>query len=126
MSTVKNVTEQCSNVFEATEVALTQWDFSSGKNLQFPDLTLTVASKLGITLESEMKEVDGLIRYYVRRHDAYKSKRGAGGGIALASMENSKIASLSARKAAKVAAAEAVAERLGARGDKHDQESGLI
>lgn len=81
-------------------------------NLQFPKLLEDVAKKLNITKDSELKELDAQIRFFVRRNPAYKAKRGAHGGIALASAEAQREAAKVARIQAKADAAARVEAAL--------------
>jgi hypothetical protein len=81
-------------------------------NLQFPKLLEDVAKKLNITDDSEKKELDAQIRFFVRRNPTYKAKRGAHGGIALASAEAQREAAKVARVQAKADAAARVEAAL--------------
>jgi hypothetical protein len=111
MKTIKQLTDKCATIFEATEAALKEWNFNE-QNYQFPKLVSAVSERLGISNTSDIKEIDSLVRYYVHHHDDYISKIGAGGGVTLASLEIKKRSATLARKAAKEDAAAKVDERL--------------
>lgn len=119
MNTIKQIADQCATVFEAAETALKAWDFQA-KNYQFPELVEAVSQALGISNDRDKKEIDGLVRYYVYRHDDYTSKRGAGGGVTLTALENAKRSTIEARKAAKAAAAAEIDKRTDSGSDSTD------
>jgi len=100
---IQTVGAEAMTVYQTALEILEDWKFDT--NLQFPSLLDSVAKKLQITNDSELKELDAQIRYFVRRNPAYKSKRGAHGGIALASAEAQREAVKAARVQAKADAA---------------------
>lgn len=107
---IQKVGEEAMSAYKAALEVLEEWKFDT--NLQFPELTKKVAEKLGITDDSEKKELDGQLRYFVRRNPTYKSKRGAGGGIALAATEAQREATRLAKQKAKEDAAAQVNAQL--------------
>ena len=88
------------------------WKFES--NYQFPELVKSVTKELNLTDERDLKEVDAHVRYFVRKNPNYKAKRGAHGGIALASTEAQREAAKAARLQAKADAAAKVEATLAA------------
>ncbi len=113
MSTiVQEVGDEAMNVYRAALEVLQDWKFET--NLQFPKLLESVATKLKVTDDSEKKELDAQIRFFVRRNPAYKAKRGAHGGIALASTEAQREAAKVARIAAKAEASAKVDAQVAA------------
>jgi len=109
---VKTVGDEAMLVYRTALEILEDWKFES--NLQFPKLLEDVAKKLNITEDSEKKELDAQIRYFVRRNPTYKAKRGAHGGIALASAEAQREAAKNARLQAKAEAAAKVEAQVAA------------
>ncbi len=103
MNIIQTVGEESMTIYKAALEVLQDWKFET--NLQFPTLIERVALKLSITKDSEIKELDGQVRFFVRRHPDYKSKRGAHGGIALMANELQREAAQVARVAAKAEAA---------------------
>lgn len=99
---VEEVGDEAMTIYRTALMFLQDWKFES--NLQFPKLVEDVAKKLNITDDSEKKELDAQIRFFVRRNPTYKAKRGAHGGIALASAEAQREAAKNARLAAKAEA----------------------
>lgn len=77
--TINTVIDELTAIFTATDEVLSDW--RSETNLQFPTLVGMLAVKLNLD-EKQMREVDPLIRYYVRKHPDWYVTRGAHGGIA--------------------------------------------
>lgn len=103
---------EVTNICNVAIEVLSDWVFD--KNLQFPALAEKVCFKLGITDDSGLKEVDSILRAFIKRHPDYVGKRGVGGGIALASAENQRRSLAAARLAAKNEAKEKVEAKLNA------------
>lgn len=109
---VETVGADAMRVYSTALKFLEEWKFES--NLQFPKLVEDVAKELKITEDRDLKELDAQIRYFVRRNPTYKAKRGAHGGIALASAEAQREAAKTARLAAKAEAAAKVEAQVAA------------
>lgn len=109
---VEDVGKKAMEIYRTALSLLQDWKFDT--NYQFPNLIDNVAKKLNITDDSEKKELDAQIRFFVRRNPVYKSKRGAHGGIALASAEAQREAAKNARLAAKAEAAAKIDAQLAA------------
>lgn len=107
---VLNILDRSRAVYQAALEVLNNWDFA--KNKQIPELTEEVSAKLGVVNDSDKKDVDQHIRYLVKMHSAFESKRGAGGGITLSSIEAGRKATKDARLAAKAEASAKVEEKL--------------
>lgn len=103
LEVIQSVTEEAASICRAALEVMQDWKFET--NLQFPTLVERVAVKLNITDNSRIKELDGQIRFFVHRHPDYRSKRGAHGGVALASVESQREAVRAARAAGKAEAA---------------------
>lgn len=77
-TTVQSVLDKLNNVFVVTEEMLNDW---SGEGcLQFPALMASVAVKLNLD-EKQIREIDPIVRYYVRNNPNWHVTRGAHGGI---------------------------------------------
>lgn len=75
---INDVLEQLAVIFSVTDDVLRDWD---GKgNIQFPNLLGMLAVKMNWN-EKQMREVDPLIRFYIRHNSDYYVTRGAHGGI---------------------------------------------
>lgn len=96
--TTTKVFSQLSTIFSATEEALTQWQGEG--NMQFPTLLGMLATKFAWT-DKQVREIDPLIRYYVRNSDDWYVTRGAKGGIMRNSDKVKKQEALSAKEALK-------------------------
>ncbi len=79
---VSNVLDQLSTLFQQIETVLNEWEGEG--NLQFPSLMTMMATKFNWS-EKQAREVDPIIRYYVRNSDNWHVTRGAKGGIMRAS-----------------------------------------
>jgi len=76
--TLLNILNQIKPIFEVTDEILTSW--TEEGNLQFPDLLSRVALKMELSAK-QIKEIDPIIRFYVRRNPDFIVTRGAYGGI---------------------------------------------
>jgi hypothetical protein len=85
-------------VFTATEQVLDEWKETS--NLQFPVLMNMVAVKMNLD-ESNIKDIDPFIRYYIRKHPDWCSTRGAHGGCCRRSEKQKKEANKNAKDSIK-------------------------
>lgn len=94
-NTTSKVFEQLSVIFTAAEDALSQWEGEG--NLQFPTLMATLASKFAWT-DKQVREVDPIVRYYVRHSDDWHITRGAKGGIMRSSDKNKKQEAVKAKE----------------------------
>lgn len=94
-TTVNLVLDRLSVIFSATEEILSDW--SSDTNLQFPTLLSMMASKFNWN-EKQLKELDPVIRYYIRNNPNWYVTRGAHGGIMRSSDRQKKQEALLAKE----------------------------
>ncbi len=74
----KNTLNQLGEIFEVIETVLDEWN--SPGNLKFPDLMAMISAKTNWN-EKYIKEIDPVIRLFIRRSPDYEAMRGAHGGI---------------------------------------------
>lgn len=96
--TINSVLDELKGVFEVTDEILADWNGTS--NLQFPDLVGMLAVKLNWDT-TQVRSIDPIVRYYVRRHPDWYVTRGAKGGIMRISDKQKKDAVKNARSSAK-------------------------
>ena len=75
---IQKITDKLSGIFSKANEALSEW--TEDGNLQFPALMGKLAVKLNLD-DKQLREIDPIVRYYVRNHPEYEITRGAHGGI---------------------------------------------
>ena len=85
-------------VYAAVEAVLGEW--TSEENLQCPQLVQTVVMRLGIE-PTELKQIDSIVRRYVRSHPDWRVAKGVKGGIQRRADYNNRQAAKAALEAAK-------------------------
>jgi hypothetical protein len=90
-SNIDKVVEQVASLFTTVDQVLHDWQGEG--NLQFPTLFGLLAAKTGWD-EKQLKDVDPLVRYYVRNSEDWCVTRGARGGIMRASDKRKKLEAL--------------------------------
>lgn len=75
---IQAITDKLSGIFSKANEALSEW--TEDGNLQFPVLMGKLAVKLNLD-DKQLREIDPIVRYYVRNHRDYEITRGAHGGI---------------------------------------------
>lgn len=75
---IQVITDKLSGIFIKANEALSEW--TEEGNLQFPILMGKLAVKLNLD-DKQLREIDPIVRYYVRNHPEYEITRGAHGGI---------------------------------------------
>jgi hypothetical protein len=96
--TIKAVLDDLSEIFLVADSVLNEW--TGEGNLQFPMLLGMMAVKLNWD-DKRMREVDPLVRFYVRKHPDWYVTRGAHGGIMRATEKQKKDAAKLAKASIK-------------------------
>jgi len=95
---IQNALEKLKPTFEVIEQCLNEWNGEGC--LQVPALIASVSIKLNLD-EKQMREVDPLVRFYVRNNSNYIVTRGAHGGIMRVSDKIKKDSERAAKEAIK-------------------------
>jgi hypothetical protein len=110
---IDSTLENLRSLFQSTDKVLSEW--TGEGNLQLPALILMMAASLNWS-DEQMRQVDPIVRYYIRNHSDWHVTRGSGGGIMRASekqkKEALKVAKEAARKKVEAALAAKEASRL--------------
>jgi len=95
---IESVTEKLVSIFTTTEEMLNSWQGEG--NLQFPSLMLMISNK-HVYKEEEVRQIDPLVRFYVRNHPDWHVTRGAHGGIMRSGERSKKVQAKVAKEALK-------------------------
>jgi hypothetical protein len=84
---MQNAVSKITSVWSLVDELLSS--YNSNANLQFPTLMQMLAVKMNLE-EKQVRELDPMVRFYVRNHPDWKVTRGAHGGIMRASESQKK------------------------------------
>lgn len=78
INTIESVLEELTSIYKVVDEVLASW--SGDGNIQFPSLIGMVAVKLNLN-DKQVRELDPMVRFFVRKHPDWYVTRGAHGGI---------------------------------------------
>lgn len=96
---IQKIMDDLNVIFVKTDEALNEWQGEG--NIQFSLLMASLSLKLNAN-EKQLRELDPVVRYYVRNHPDWYVTRGAHGGIMRVADKQNKEAAKIAKELAKI------------------------